>query len=126
MSDRAHARNTDPITSHLAAASVDLSRGQMLVFEEFHAVLALRGYPRPMTDEELVGEMSRLSPSGARSRRAELTSMGLLVDTGGRVQGASGRWMIQWGLASWLWINGVPQFPIVNKGEQMALPLDEK
>ncbi len=119
---KAHARNTDPITSHLAADSVDLTAGQEEVMRVFAYYSGGLSRPVSITDEELV-DIALLSPSGARSRRSELVAMGLLVDTGGKVRGDSGRWMIKWGLASWVWLYGIAQHPIIEGGDQMALPL---
>lgn len=91
----ARARNTDPITSHLAGASVkDVTKTQEYVLK------ALR---RSRTDVELVEAYNNLktapraSESGIRSRRAELVRKGLVVDTGKRVRLSSGRYAIVWG-----------------------------
>lgn len=69
-----------------------LTPGQAIVLNEFEN-------SGPMTDERLVERVEGLSPSGSRSRRAELVELGLLVDTGHRVQGKTGRQMVVWGLA---------------------------
>jgi len=71
----AHARMTDPSTSHLAAASV---KNETLTKKVILGFLS-----NPMTDEELVeyynlarvriDSIPRASDSGIRSRRAELT-----------------------------------------------------
>lgn len=80
--DAAHARRTDPDTSHAAAASVDdLPYKRRAVLE----VLAAYG---PCTDEELVRvygaslgselggiEIPMQRPSGIRSRRSELADL---------------------------------------------------
>ena len=91
----ARARNTDPITSHLAGASVgDVTKTQEYV---------LRALRRSRTDVELVEAYNglktapRASESGIRSRRAELVRKGLVVDTGRRVRLDSGRYAIVWG-----------------------------
>ena len=91
----AKARNTDPITSHLAAESVrDVTATQEYVLK------ALR---RNRTDVELVEAYRslktapRASESGIRSRRAELVRKGMVVDTGRRVRLDSGRYAIVWG-----------------------------
>lgn len=91
----ARARNTDPITSHLAGASVgDVTKTQQYV---------LRALRRSRTDVELVEAYNslktapRASESGIRSRRAELVRKGLVVDTGRRVRLDSGRYAIVWG-----------------------------
>lgn len=99
---QARARNTDPETSHAAAASltVDTLRASQA------AVLAALNSTGPMTDVSLVEwyteaakvdpDYPRQSPSGIRSRRAELTAGGLVEDTGQRVRLESGRQAIVW------------------------------
>ena len=91
----AKARNTDPITSHLAAESVrDVTATQEYVLK------ALR---KARTDVELVQAYNslktapRASESGIRSRRAELFRKGMVVDTGRRVRLDSRRYAIVWG-----------------------------
>jgi hypothetical protein len=85
MTNRAHARRTDPSTSHAAAASVgsDLTDNQRAV------MTVLRVMGRPVLDEELVREylhrykalhLPRQSESGLRSRRSELTAKAKLVE----------------------------------------------
>jgi hypothetical protein len=93
----AHARNTDPITSHEAAASVnDITKTQEFI---------LKALVRPRTDIDLVEAYRNLklapraSESGIRSRRAELVRAGLIMDTGERVKLASGRNAIVWAKA---------------------------
>jgi len=90
--DRAHARSTDPETSHAAASSMTqekLSNQRETVFE----TLRVRG---PMTDVDLVELLPLESPSGVRTRRRELVSAGLVEDTGGRETLPSGRKAIVW------------------------------
>jgi hypothetical protein len=80
---RARARNTDPATSHAAAASVgELTPNQRAV----KAVLRLIG---ESLDEDLVREyqrrfkalqLPRQSDSGVRSRRSELSRHGDLTE----------------------------------------------
>lgn len=101
---RAGARSTDPQTSFDAARSVDLTAGQEKVLDAFrrHATL---------TDEQLVRMLlAELSPSGARSRRAELVEAGLVEWTGETVRSATGRQTRVWRLA-----------PKANKPEQGRL-----
>lgn len=92
------ARATDPETSHKAAASVNLTRGQEIVLEVFERV-------DNITDFELCAILRRwaqddkrfmISESGARSRRAELTAAGILEDSGMRSTLESGRSAIIW------------------------------
>lgn len=100
------ARTNDPLTSHLAGLSVKPSRGQRIVLEAFQRVGV------PMTDEQLHTLVRyELSPSGARTRRAELVERGLIVDTGKTVPSKSGRAMTRWALAA----------PPLTVGEQSEL-----
>jgi hypothetical protein len=87
------ARNTDPVTSHLAAASVSgISELQAHLLAIFHSM-------GDCTDEELANFHAQMvqmhgwppaSPSGLRTRRAELVAAGRLWDVG-RSTTASGR-----------------------------------
>jgi hypothetical protein len=76
----AHARRTDPKTSHDAAAAVtpDLPDLQALV-ERF----AL-GRPEGFLDIELVRWREDLGPSTLRTRRAELGARNIILDSGRR------------------------------------------
>jgi len=94
----ARARNTDPVTSHLAAEAVDnITKTQEYI---------LKCLRRPRADVELVAAYRnmrtapRASESGIRSRRAELVDRGLVVDTGRRIRLESGRFAIVWGRAN--------------------------
>jgi hypothetical protein len=101
MSDlRAHARRTDPSTSHQAAASVN----HKLRESHQHVLLVMRDHG-DMTDEELVefygyavnrGVVPSQSQSGIRTRRRELTDMGRVMDTGRKRKLKSGRNAIVW------------------------------
>lgn len=99
------ARTTDPETSHLAAASIDEST----LRDSQRAVLrVLRNVGVGMTDETLIatyraawsrdarGRIPQQSESGIRTRRKELATMGLVVDSGERARLASGRNAIVW------------------------------
>lgn len=93
----ARARNTDPSTSHEAAASVkDITKTQEFI---------LQALVRPRTDIDLVEAYNNLklapraSESGIRSRRAELVRAGMIVDTGERRKLESGRKAIVWARA---------------------------
>ena len=94
------ARNTDPHTSHAAAASVTqetLTQTQTLVLQ----TLQTHG---PLTDEQLCmriadDQQQPVSVSGVRTRRSELAAAGRVVDTGTRVPTRTGRQAIVWGLA---------------------------
>ena len=92
-----HARTLDPSTSHAAARSVEH------VTATKKAILSILSVA--CSDVELVdryyaqvdmGNAPKASPSGIRSRRAELVEQGLVEDTGYRVKLASGRSAILW------------------------------
>lgn len=97
---KAHARRTDPQTSHDAAASVDKIRASQ------QAVLTvLRRFPQGLSDTDLIEEYGKLaelgavprqSPSGLRSRRSELTKVGMVIDSGERATLVTGRKAIVW------------------------------
>lgn len=93
------ARWTDPSTSHEAAQSIDvdsLRESQRHVLNALHAIGS-------GTDDDIYNAMRRrnvvLSPSGARTRRAELVAMGLVRDSGDKARLSSGRWAIVWEVA---------------------------
>lgn len=93
----AHARKTDPTTSHAAAASVkDITTTQEFI---------LMALTRPLTDVDLVSAYRSFksappaSESGIRSRRSELVALGKVVDTGARERLESGRHAIVWQVA---------------------------
>jgi hypothetical protein len=87
------ARKRDMKTSKMAANGLDLSKGQKRV------MIAFRSRP-PMTDEELIVTLQELglplTPSGARSRRAELVKKGAIKDSGQRRAGQTGNMMTVW------------------------------
>lgn len=93
--DAAHARRTDPQTSHDAARSVmDLNGKQT-------AVLTVIRQQGPMTDQEIAAAYRRTggpkqSASGLRTRRAELVAAGLVIDSGARSATDSGRLAVVW------------------------------
>ena len=97
---RAHARRTDPHTSHQAAASVARIR------ESQQFILGvLREYGAQgcgMVDDELIMAANskaagrRMSVSGIRTRRSELVQLGLVRDSGKRKRLPSGRLSIIW------------------------------
>lgn len=93
----AHARKTDPTTSHAAAASVkDITTTQEFILMALH---------KPLTDVALVSAYRAYksappaSESGIRSRRSELVALGKVVDTGARERLESGRQAIVWSVA---------------------------
>lgn len=77
---KAHARNSDPETSHEAAASVNVTKGQKTVM-----ALVRKAFPRrtEFTLKELVAAAPvhdvELSESGLRTRLRELISRGEII-----------------------------------------------
>lgn len=93
--ERAHARRSDPETSHAAAESIStdrLRRSQEAVLAVFDE---LGGRA---SDSQVAVRYSgpRQSPSGLRTRRRELVDLGYLRDSGERVMLPSGRRSIVW------------------------------
>lgn len=96
----AHARWSDPVTSHAAAKSLSEEK----LRESQEAVLGVfRLWHTPM-DDPLMIERYRgsvtpwQSPSGLRTRRKELVDLGYLEDSGERFIMPSGRKSIVWRL----------------------------
>jgi hypothetical protein len=87
LSDTRHlVRATDPDTSHAAAAQQTEDKRSALQREiERWALLKPKGF----TDWDLPKVWPAIPPSSLRTRRHELTEMGILVDTGKRL-GAPG------------------------------------
>ena len=104
----AHARDSDPDTSHAAAESV------RRITETQEAIADLmRHIGRPMTDTEIAyryGEwrehfgdaIPRSSPSGLRTRRSELVERKIVRDSGKRERLPSRRHAILWEIVKWL------------------------
>jgi hypothetical protein len=91
---KAAARRSDPETSQAAAASIS---SEMLRRDQEWVLDTMQFYG-PMTDARLVAIFDGgMSPSGARTRRAELVARGLVFDTGKRETLASGRKAVVWG-----------------------------
>jgi hypothetical protein len=96
----AHARNSDHATSHAAAASVrKISATQSAIL----AILQVSA----KTDELLISVYNsraerhpdlypKASPSGIRSRRAELVRLGYVKDSGRTAQISAGRQATVW------------------------------
>ena len=96
----AHARATDPDTSHAAAASIDPDR----LRASQRAVLECLNEHGPLTDYMLfaryvtyraVNGWPQQSPSGFRTRRRELVDAGLVVSDG-KLPLPSGRMSYVW------------------------------
>lgn len=95
----AHARTSDPDTSHAAADSItDITARQNAVLQVMHNAAA------PLTDPQLAelydetGGLPPQSQSGLRTRRAELVRLGRVRDSGGHMPLPSGRHAIAWEL----------------------------
>ncbi len=94
--DVARARADDPETSREAAESVKPAT----ITETQGAILALLRFG-PMTDEDIYRSLSvqiATSPSGARTRRAELVARGKVRFSGEYGETASGRRTRRWAL----------------------------
>jgi hypothetical protein len=101
----AHARNTDPHTSHLAAEAVGdttpLQRRIMVLFDMAHDGL---------NDEQLImnyknayGTAFPSTESSIRSRRSDLVAKGYIVDSGRTRPTLHGNKSIVWLSAGRLW-----------------------
>lgn len=99
--ERAHARRTDPWTSHAAAESI----GAHELRASQERVLELLREHGPGTDSQIAERYERLrrkrgwppmSPSGLRTRRRELCDKGLAHDSRARARLPSGRASIIW------------------------------
>lgn len=91
----AHARRTDPPTSHEAASSV-----QRIRESQADVLTVIRKYG-PIADEELLvryraEHLPWQSDSGIRTRRSELVSLGVIVDSGIKGRTASHRKTVLW------------------------------
>lgn len=91
------ARNTDPETSHDAAASV---RNQSITHKRILRLLDTYG---PLCDTDIAYSLARggdgttsVSASGLRTRRSELVAKGYVEDSGLRSRLKSGRRSIIW------------------------------
>ena len=73
------ARNTDPITSHEAAASVKTSPLQSIILEVF------RANPRGLTQDELADKLPNIPLNTLSPRLAPLVRKGLLQPIGKRL-----------------------------------------
>lgn len=98
-------RITDPDTSRQAAASISVDsmrETQRVIVDILHRF-------GPACDEDIavyarqlasLGEAPKQSPSGLRSRRAELVTAGIVRDSGERAKTSSGRQTIVWELTA--------------------------
>ena len=91
----AHARRSDPKTSHQAAASV---KNQETLRARVLETLRDCG---PLSDESLALKLflrypTPYSPSGIRTRRSELVAMGDVADSGKRERSKANRESIVW------------------------------
>ena len=91
--ETALARNTDPTTSHEAAEKVKVGHLEMMVLDALLAA-GVRG----MTSHELVADIG-LPWSTVTPRLRPLANRGLVVDSGQRRDGPTGRVCIVWRLA---------------------------
>lgn len=98
-------RFTDPDTSHAAAASLSADRMR----ETQRVIVEILDRFGPACDEDIatysrqlasLGEAPQQSPSGLRSRRAELVAAGIVRDSGERAKTTAGRSTIVWELTA--------------------------
>lgn len=89
----AHARASDPSTSHAAAEAIT---GHLTDLQRKVSAYAKRCGPLGFTDAKMTDELD-LKGSTLRTRRAELAEIGVIVDSGRRVTyGQSPRLRIVW------------------------------
>lgn len=90
----AHARWSDPPTSHEAARSV------ISIRESQQFILSILQAEGPLNDEGIFAAVVRrgrkISTSGCRTRRSELCRLGLVKDSGKCARMLSGRWSVIW------------------------------
>lgn len=86
------ARNTDPITSHLAAASAKELASQ-------HQILVLGALRRGPAGVDRIAAITKLTTYQVSKRMAELQRSGAIVLTGKTVQSTSGRAQREWATA---------------------------
>lgn len=79
--ERAHARHTDPQTSHRAAAAVTPGLPELQAVVERYALGQAQGF----LDVKLCEALPDLGPSTLRTRRAELTARNIILDSGRRL-----------------------------------------
>ena len=92
MNSEARSRAGDPSTSRQGPSSFRMNKRRREILDLLKS--------RPLTDIEIVSAMeSKISASGARTRRAELVKMGLVRDSGRRRRSDTGRLHIVWQVA---------------------------
>jgi|SRR5215475_768962 len=91
----AHARSSDPETSHLAAEQLTPERLKETQRDVYNMVLQLGG---KATDEQLKDRLHWKYPTEStwRTRRCELVRLGFLEDSGERALNRNRREMIVW------------------------------
>jgi hypothetical protein len=90
------------VTRRRVTRQLRLSLRNAYAKSQQHVLLIIALYG-PLTDEAMLYHLQRnypMSPSGARTRRAELVARGLVYDTGKRETLASGRKAVVWGARS--------------------------
>jgi len=83
------ARNTDPLTSHLAAAQVTTAGAH---YAQIHEALTLYG----PAGKDRIAALAGLEPSQVARRLPEMRRLGLVGLTGETVQSNSGRAEREW------------------------------
>lgn len=90
MSDQALARHTDPETSHDAADSVPATKLEAKI------LAVLKGIARPGATTEELAQLTQLSLVTVSPRMKPMQRKHLVVDSGFRRRGLSGRNQIIW------------------------------
>ena len=90
--DQAHARKTDPVTSHEAAKSItpSLNKIEQGIYDALRSFL-----PGGATSDEIV-EASGIQYRTVTPRLKPMCKKGFVVDSGGHKRGDSGRRQIIW------------------------------
>jgi len=100
--NQARARKTDPQTSHDAAKSVDTSKNEasvLMVLRHLGGATdheLIRGYQNLLTSPYWTKSITLQPEESIRKRRADLMRRGLVVDTGLKRPGESGRLQTVW------------------------------
>lgn len=83
--EEALARNTDPDTSHEAAASISTAAMERIVYE------AIKKFPNGCIADDVQGFLASYRSNTITPRFAPLIRKGFIVDTGDRKRASSGR-----------------------------------
>jgi len=85
MVNKGLARNTDPQTSKEAAQSVDVTNLEQIVLD------VIKRYPNGCISQDVESELAQYRSSSITPRYNQLIKKGLVIDTGEKRPGFSGR-----------------------------------